>query len=219
MNTINNDFINARRKEIGKRIAFERKKKGKSQAEFAEDLSKYFYGAKFSQTTISAWENSDNSIPIEKIFAMADYFGCDCGYLLCDYDERIHGVSDVCEFTGLSEKTIEFLHTLKYIGFATKADDYANIINILVENVYKRERESVHRPALCTLGLFLNVKYNNISIADIDNSGNVKAHDSNNIFSYDKISLNDRIIENALLMELSQTLVEMKEQLNRKDGK
>ena len=207
MNTINNDFINARRKEIGKRIAFERKKKGKSQADFAEDLSKYFYGAKFSQTTISAWENSDNSIPIEKIFAMADYFGCDCGYLLCDYDERVHDLKDVCEYTGLSEDSISHLYSNKQWGLGQEA----YVIDLLLNDARKRNINHHFSPIIELLFKFFTFP---------NDEKLYKVVISPSLPSPIRYRVNGRAIENAVLMEIQQALISLKQGFkNRKEGK
>lgn len=57
---------------------------------------------------------------------MADLFGCDIGYLLCDYDERTRDIADASQITGLSPGAIEQL---------IKGDDrIVGFISFLIES-------------------------------------------------------------------------------------
>ena len=73
---------------FGKRIAFERKKLGLSQAELAKRLN-------VSQTAIAKQETGKNYPSIELLEDYADLFGCSVDYLLGRVDEPTHTKKDL----------------------------------------------------------------------------------------------------------------------------
>lgn len=100
-----------RRIRIADRLREERKSKGVTQAKMSTDLL-------ISKPTIIAWEskNGKNKVPSpDQILALCEYFDCDYGYLLCEYDTRYHEKADIQEQTGLSEQAIDVLRKAKVI--------------------------------------------------------------------------------------------------------
>lgn len=101
-----------RKKTIGKRIQSERKRLKITQAE----LLKRCYLSENSVSSLRAWEQGDRLPDLDTLCRMADVFECDVGYLLGDYDARSRVTSDICNETGLSEKTVEIFRYLRQIS-------------------------------------------------------------------------------------------------------
>lgn len=79
-----------------------------------------------SHKTLSSWENGKSLPDLNSLARMADLFGCDIGYLLCDYDERTRDIADASQITGLSPGAIEQL---------IKGDDrIVGFISFLIES-------------------------------------------------------------------------------------
>lgn len=84
-----------------------------------------------SQGTVSDWENGKSFPQLDKIIAMSKIFGCDIAYLLCDYNERIRDACDICSATGLTEKALRNIMTLKRYN---DTDWVMDVINALLES-------------------------------------------------------------------------------------
>lgn len=80
----------SRKVETGKRIKYEREKAGLSKKELLVKI----YMSESSHKTLSSWENGKSLPDLNSLARMADLFGCDIGYLLCDYDERTRDIAD-----------------------------------------------------------------------------------------------------------------------------
>lgn len=152
----------------------------------------------------------------KSILILAKYYNVSVDYLLGLSDEPTTdtNMAAVCKYTGLSEKSVWALHYLKTVGYTTKADDIGHIINILLENTwsaYNLKSNCTHRTILSSLGLFFEIESKGNPAVTINQEGEICPDSGNLLFSPTQIKLNDRIIENALLMEISQALVELKE--------
>ena len=99
--------------QIGKRIKDERNKKKLSQQELADAISAMLNSDPvckgIGQNTVSNWEKGITLPPLSKLIALSNIFGCDIGYLLCDYDEPTRNLADVVEQTGLSGEAVKSL--------------------------------------------------------------------------------------------------------------
>jgi transcriptional regulator with XRE-family HTH domain len=137
--------------EIGRRIRMERQRMGLSQEELAGTLKDNMY-VSVGQNTISYWESGSRIPPLDRIVSLAQVFGCDVGYLLCDYDEHIRETADISEITGLRENTINILRASNN----QKRAQRASVIDALVSNPW----------IIDTLYLYLN--YNIDCAADIE---------------------------------------------------
>lgn len=214
---MNDNLIAIRRKKIGKRIAQERKKRNWSQAVFGEELSKKTGGSTpIAQNTISNWENGNNFPESLDIFiAMSLIFECDCGYLLCDYDERTHDSKEICKATGLSEESINALCSLKTWGVEGAVTHV--IDSLILDYRYATKGESFS-PLVYLLNWFFKYKGTGKIEKQVHISG--KIIDSNDQSSYlaSTIKLNDRIVENAALMEIQQALISLKNRLAGKES-
>lgn len=109
-------------KNIGQRIALERKKKVNAsekswtQDDLIEALGRE--GCKLSRNTLSALEAGKKvHVSLDLILCLCDIFQCDIGYLLCEYDDcKTLNDQLIHNETGLSEKAINklsFLVTLQ----------------------------------------------------------------------------------------------------------
>lgn len=98
---------------IGKRIRAERIARGLSQDELISALQTK--GVSISRNSVSKLEGGNFSVNLGLNFlaALCKIFDCDMGYLLCEYNERKHIVSDICIETGLSEKAVEYIRSLR----------------------------------------------------------------------------------------------------------
>lgn len=105
MYNISYETYERRSQEIGERIRTERKKLDLTQDGLAEKID---IG---SRQTIAQWENGVALPPLSKLLCMCDLFGCETGYLLCDYDCKTRTATDIQKETGLSEAAINELIT------------------------------------------------------------------------------------------------------------
>lgn len=97
---------------IGQRIKAERNKLNLTQEQLAEEIEKLIFQS-VGQNTIATWENGKVLPPLPKLIALAELFGCDVSYLLCDYDQRTRDISDISQLTGLSGPAADFLLFLR----------------------------------------------------------------------------------------------------------
>lgn len=100
--------MNYKYKEIGKRIASERKNIKMSQEKLAADLH-------ISRNTLSAIENGNHySFDFELLANLASTFGCEIGYLLCEpnYEHRTGRTTDIVTETGLSAAAVDTILSL-----------------------------------------------------------------------------------------------------------
>lgn len=85
--------------KIGDRIKQERGKAGKSQS----DLGDYI-GVK--RQTIAKWEHGKDIPQLSDLLRLCNLFGCELGYMLCEYDCKTRAATDIQAETGLSETAI-----------------------------------------------------------------------------------------------------------------
>ena len=90
---------------IADRLRSERENRKLSQEKLAEKLL-------LSKPTINKWEktNGKNSVPtMDQLVALCDFYSCDIGYLLCEYDSRFHEIADIRQQIPLEDKAIDTL--------------------------------------------------------------------------------------------------------------
>lgn len=127
-----------RRIEIGTRIRESRRKSGLTQEQLAANISVILGGDKdIKQSTISNWESGAAIPPMDKLLAMSTIFRCDYSYLLGDHKEQTREISDICQVTGLSEESVDFLMKVNQVVH-NKRTQYLKIINgILGDKKYR----------------------------------------------------------------------------------
>lgn len=214
---------NQRKAEIGKRIREERKKLAMTQENLAEKLTNLLGGgpdSEISQSTICAWENGKGLPPMEKLLALSAIFHCDCGYLLCDYNEKTHDSLEMCREIGLSEASINYLKSLKQWGIER---DVAQIIDFLLYDERARQPKHHYRSVLDLLAFFFAYQDKQKVQKQVFTSGLVVDYiDNDGTISTNAIRINERIIENAVLNEIQQALISLKKDYvksGRKRGK
>lgn len=109
MYNISYETYERRSQEIGERIRTERKKLDLTQDGLAEKID---IG---SRQTIAQWENGVALPPLSKLLCMCDLFGCEIGYLLCDYDCKTRTATDIHKEICLSEVAISKLSPLSVV--------------------------------------------------------------------------------------------------------
>lgn len=81
-----------------------REKDGKTQEEVAELLG-------YTPKQYRAWETNGKFPSTQALLSLCSLFGVDCDYLLGRIDEKTHDLEFVCQYIGLSEKSVELLHS------------------------------------------------------------------------------------------------------------
>lgn len=200
--------LESRKKRIGARIKTERKRLDLTQEKFAEKLTELLDCKDITQNTVSNWESGKNLPPTERIIAMSMKFGCDCGYLLCDYEQRTHNSVEMCKATGLSELSVQVLCSDNSWGFT----DNARVIDFLLFDAVRMKPTHHFRSILDLLHFFFGYKNHSKMKKSVSINGSV--YDDNTTdgtISKNAIAINDRVIENAVLMEIQQALISLKQ--------
>lgn len=99
--------------KIGKRVKEERKAKNWTQKKLMEKLSPY---CPLGRNTLSDIENgtcSNISLTLFSTLCKEEFFDCDMGYLLCEYDEKRHIAADIKKATGLDPDAINIILNMK----------------------------------------------------------------------------------------------------------
>lgn len=123
--------MNYNYKKIGQRIRKERKLAKLSQSQFAEKLCL----SEKSRQTIGKWENGNVLPSLTDLTLMCQFFNCEIGYLLCEYDCKKKDSTNINEITGLSEDAINVLSQLHH----SQISDIIGILNQIIthEDFYK----------------------------------------------------------------------------------
>ena len=205
--------INERVAEFRQRLKKERKKARLTQEKLAAQLNELGYGK--GQSGVSDWETKGRLPDLETVFALSRIFGCDCGYLLGDYEERTHDSTDICKATGLSESTVNELCNMATWGVGQEA---ATVIDALMFDFgYETKGEKI-APLIYLLNWYLKYdggqrKGNRVLI-----NGEIVATNDTTGYLGSSLNLNPRLIENAALMEIQQGLISLKKRIARKKG-
>lgn len=198
----------AKMSEIGKRIHQERLAKGLGQKEFLRRI----FMSESSTKTLTAWERGERLPDLDSLCKMSELFQCDIGYLLCDFDTRRHENADICMETGLSEESVSLLRKNAKLGFTTEA----KVLDLLLSdakywNISNSRKSYGFRSILNLLGFFF--KFDDIFMQPKQVFANGQIEDYNpdsRYISENAIRLNGSIIENAVLMEIEQALINLK---------
>ena len=113
---------NQRIKTIGERIKAERTRKDNYVT-----LDTLADKTNVARQTISKWEKGEGNGPtVWELIRLCDFFGCDYGYLIGDYECRTREATDIRAQTGLSETAL--LNLKKNVG------GYWDALNSVLEN-------------------------------------------------------------------------------------
>ena len=115
-------------KAIGERIRKLRESRGWSQTELIEKLRDH--NGAISRNKLSEIESGNYSdFKFSFVTAMCEIFGCDTGYLLCEYDERVRYQHDIHDMIGLSGTAI-----LNLKMWFQDNRELTEIVNFLIES-------------------------------------------------------------------------------------
>ena len=204
--------INERLDEFRKRLVKERKRAKLTQEALADKLCELGYGK--GQSAISEWEKKDRLPDIETVFALSKIFGCDCGYLLGDYDERTHDAATICQATGLSEITVSTLCNLR----AWKAKtELTTVIDALIYDFCYAEKNADIAPLAYLISWFLHYQGGNSGSVRVRIDGTLIDNGDDTVYLSSALKLNDRIIENAALTEIERGLISLKKRTQLKE--
>jgi len=127
-------------KKIGARIKNERNRASLTQKELLLKIGR----SDNSHQEVSKWETGKKTPHLSEMLAMCEVFGCELGYLLCEYDAPKRVVADVCEKTGLSPRAVGILIRKNDIvnGSGNKVDkelwyedaEDLEVLNFIIEN-------------------------------------------------------------------------------------
>lgn len=197
--------IYERKKRIGERIKEMRTRCTLTQGELAVNLSDLLH-REIGQSTISGWENGVRLPSLENIVALSYIFQCDCGYLLCDYDQTTFGQDEICKATGLSPKSIQFLCTLRAWGIGAVE---ASTVDFLLTDARERNQSHHYRSIIDLLNFFLSFE-NKCTSKQVFSNGAITDFDADGTICQSAVRLDGAIIENAVLMEIQQALLDIK---------
>ena len=214
-----NNIYEERKEKIGNRISEERKKikepNGRicTQERLADKLNEISGTESVSQGTISQWERGKIIPPLDRLLALSKVFGCDCAYLLCDYDDKTHDSSSISDSTGLSEDSVNFLSAQKQWGICSEA----RMIDFLLLDAKRRPVKHNYRSILDLLSFFFKYRNNTTAQKQVFVNGSIVDADRDGFISENAMSLNERIIENAVLNEITRALISLKEKTGNGD--
>lgn len=181
--------------------------KGATQNELANHLGK-------TRQAISYYCDGSSSPDWETLVQTARFFNVSADYLLgiSKVKSPSTELRSIVEYTGLSEKSIQFLHFQKEIEF----NDAALSIDRLLLDYRYHNTDSTnnrsYRPILNLLNYFFS--YSNSGIKkQIYANGTIVDRQQNNFIPSNAIELNDVVIENAVLAEIQQALTCLKRNL------
>ena len=197
-------------RSIGKRLEDIRKSRNEKQEQTASAIG-------VNRVTIAQWESETRQIKAVDIAKLSAHFGVSADYILCisDNESPINTpMRSMCEYSGLSKKALEILHLFSDSKTPLYAPYYAETVNTLLYDLaFELSRgESSNNPSSILalihkfLKLNLNMNYklsHGLIINDVDP----------NLYNDGEIKINDRIIDNAVLMEIEQSLISLKHNL------
>ena len=109
-------------KEIGKRLASERRKLGLSQSALADTIRAR---VPVGRNTLSGLETGKEiawrNVSLELLLCLCDLFSCDLGYLMGMYPEHTINAKLAREYTGLTEQAVNNLHAI--VGMSNRESE------------------------------------------------------------------------------------------------
>ena len=112
--------------KLNERLLELRKASGKSQKECADELG-------VSNSKYNKWENGVNSPDYETLCELARFYNTTTDYLLgmTDVKTTDTSIKAMCEYTGLSQNSIEQLHVAKYENYIPKVAGEPIIVSLI----------------------------------------------------------------------------------------
>lgn len=149
------------RQRLGMRIQQIREAHNETQQALADKLG-------VNRQVIKTWETGTRHIKAHDLIALADHFDCTIDFLVgrSDNPSRDKNIQEICDYTGLSQWSIEELRECKN---DSKRKEYIETINALLENRdYFRSMASNIMSAAEAKTLWRMIHDNGISVPDPD---------------------------------------------------
>lgn len=199
------------KRKIGSRIKEERKLKNWSQAKLGEEITNMLGahedGRAKSQGNISDWENGTRAPSWNCLICLSRLFNCSLGYLLCEYDARTYGENKIAKTIGLSPKSVNLLSNMATWGAFS---DYSKVLDKLISDSCYKNKE--HRSLLDLIYLYLSFesKKDTKQKPVIWKTGVITYETNDGYIGPSAIALSDSLIEDAILIEISNALRDLK---------
>lgn len=174
-----------------------------------------------AKSSLSEIEN-DSRIPGGGIVVqLAKHYGVSSDYLLglSPNPTTNKDLDAICNYTGLSQNSIQCLHNEKEWGLG---GDAIAVIDALLSDYRYHNIDTInrrsYRPILNLLNYFF--KYSNSGMnKQVYTNGMITDHGSNGFISSNAIELNDIVIENAVLAEIQLALISLKKNIKETEEK
>lgn len=197
-------FYSSRREKFRTRLKAEMDRVGLKQDGLADRLGEEL-GVRPGQPTVSDWVMGRAFPRIDTLFALSRVLGCDCGYLLGDYDERTHGAAEIRRRTGLSESTVNTLCNLA----AWRAEkELSTVIDALTFDLNYGTRGEVREPLVYLIYWYLG--YAGSQKKRIQITGEITETSDTTGYLGGSLILDSSLVENAALMKILQGLTSLK---------
>lgn len=179
-----------------------------------------------TRQSISQWQNGFTSPDIAALRKIAEYFHVSTDYLLglTDAPTRDTSLGAVCDYTGLTQSACEYLHRCQDFSKLPdwpEAKEFLNTVNLLLEDArYQNTEEEFRRPILGLISFFFRYADTTHERAVIYDDGKIlkgKAKPDSRLVS--ALSIDETLVENALLLELQQALKSLKQVLLERSAK
>lgn len=149
-----------------------------------------------------------------KVKKLAEYYGVSSDYLLglSDTPSIDEDVQAACKTTGLSELSVKILLNAKQIGGCVGVNDVARVIDFLLWDECEHYPGHQFRSIINLLKFFLSYEDTQKIQKQVFTNGAFRdfPRDSN-LISSNALCINQRVIENAVLNEIQQALISIKE--------
>lgn len=201
-----------RSRQIGERIRQERKCKGWTQAELGEKLADMIDasnedGKAKSQGNISDWEIGKRTPNLQCLLCLSKLFTCDLGYLLCDYNSRTHGENEISKAIGLSPESVSLLTSMTSWG---GSGECTRILDKLIYDA--NYKNNGNRSILDLIQFFFSYKRNKgeDKTRVLYANGTIRNETKSGFIAPSAINLDSGLIEDAILLEISKALRDLK---------
>ena len=192
---------------FAQRLTETMKERGENQTTLAAKLTVQ-YGA-VQRQTISLYMNGQSKPDAERVAAIAKVLGVSSDYLLglSDTQTPFMDLRAVHEYTGLSDASIKFLHTMHSV---LGSDMFARVIDVLIRDAAVKDSTSDYNSLLWLLNFFLNLDASGGKRAyTMDASGEIRPFTENSIPS-SRIAFDGSIMEDVALGEINRRLIALK---------
>lgn len=177
-------------------LRVQRKKHGYTQPGISEILG-------CTVKTYRSWEKGKTIISSEFLVHLSDLFCVSCDYLLGKIEEKNHDVKFVCEYTGLSEESVEAL--------VLNAEQCLEPVDILLSEQFSRHDGGLS--ILEQLRWFFHYNSSDSQKLDLHYTGKIlPGSDYSNIHQPNSVPL-DSIAENGVLLQIEAQLKNLKRAL------